>query len=183
MVRLTLCLALLPRGMESQSLSPFYTLSFLGSISLGNDRRELGATTGGLTLPDGSMGQGVLSLPPFGSSGSAPRQRLQIASSQTSIYKLLLVCIPKNKNFYYSFDFRKPSTPCRAMETLEFIIHPDGRVEEQVTGIIGRSCAEVTAAIEAQLGRVVSQQTTADYYAQGSLNRATSASQYAQNHG
>ena len=52
------------------------------------------------------------------------------------------------------------------METLEFVIHPDGRVEETVTGISGRSCGEVTAAIEAQLGRVVSQQPTADYYAQ-----------------
>ena len=52
------------------------------------------------------------------------------------------------------------------METLEFIIFPDGRVQEKVTGIIGASCAEVTAAIEAQLGRVVSQETTSEYYAQ-----------------
>ncbi|HEY9829081.1 MAG TPA: DUF2997 domain-containing protein [Stenomitos sp.] len=53
-----------------------------------------------------------------------------------------------------------------SMETLEFIIYPDGRVQEKVTGIIGASCAEVTAAIEAQLGRVVSQETTSDYFAQ-----------------
>ncbi|MBD1849432.1 DUF2997 domain-containing protein [Leptolyngbya sp. FACHB-711] len=52
------------------------------------------------------------------------------------------------------------------METLEFIIHPDGRVQEKVTGIIGASCAEVTAAIEAQLGQVISQETTSEYYAQ-----------------
>lgn len=52
------------------------------------------------------------------------------------------------------------------METLEFIIYPDGRVKEMVTGVVGRSCQEVTAAIEAQLGTVVSQETTADYYAQ-----------------
>lgn len=52
------------------------------------------------------------------------------------------------------------------METLEFIIYPDGRVKETVTGIVGASCAEVTAAIEAQLGAVVSQQTTSEYYAQ-----------------
>jgi hypothetical protein len=52
------------------------------------------------------------------------------------------------------------------MESLEFIIYPDGRVQEKVTGIVGRSCAEVTAAIEAQLGRVVSQETTSEYYAQ-----------------
>ncbi|WP_088894409.1 DUF2997 domain-containing protein [Leptolyngbya ohadii] len=52
------------------------------------------------------------------------------------------------------------------METLEFIIYPDGRVQEKVTGIIGASCAEVTAAIEAQLGQVVAQETTSEYYTQ-----------------
>lgn len=52
------------------------------------------------------------------------------------------------------------------METLEFIIYPDGRVKEMVTGIVGASCAEVTAAIEAQLGTVVSQKPTSEYYAQ-----------------
>jgi hypothetical protein len=52
------------------------------------------------------------------------------------------------------------------METLEFVIYPDGRVKEMVTGIVGNSCQEVTAAIEAQLGNVLSQVTTADYYAQ-----------------
>lgn len=52
------------------------------------------------------------------------------------------------------------------METLEFVIYPDGRVQEKVTGIIGNSCAEVTAAIEAQLGRVVSQEQTSEYFAQ-----------------
>ncbi|WAL61594.1 DUF2997 domain-containing protein [Thermocoleostomius sinensis] len=52
------------------------------------------------------------------------------------------------------------------MESLEFIIYPDGRVQEKVTGIVGKSCADVTAAIEAQLGRVVSQETTSEYYAQ-----------------
>jgi hypothetical protein len=52
------------------------------------------------------------------------------------------------------------------METLEFIIYPDGRVQEKVTGIVGASCAEVTAAIEAQLGQVVSQEATAEYFTQ-----------------
>ena len=53
-----------------------------------------------------------------------------------------------------------------AMETLEFIIYPDGRVQEKVTGIVGKSCQEVTAAIEAQLGRVISQQKTGEFYEQ-----------------
>jgi hypothetical protein len=59
------------------------------------------------------------------------------------------------------------------METLEFIIYPDGRVQEKVTGIVGSSCAEVTAAIEAQLGLVLSQESTSEYFAQ-SLQQSTS---------
>jgi hypothetical protein len=51
------------------------------------------------------------------------------------------------------------------METLEFVIYPDGRVLEKVTGVVGTSCAAVTAAIEAQLGSVVSQQNTSEYFA------------------
>ncbi|AFZ48085.1 hypothetical protein Cyast_2135 [Cyanobacterium stanieri PCC 7202] len=52
------------------------------------------------------------------------------------------------------------------METLEFIIYPDGRVKEKVTGIVGKSCEEVTRAIEEQLGVVISSQKTSDYYQQ-----------------
>ena len=52
------------------------------------------------------------------------------------------------------------------METLEFIIYPDGRVQEKVTGIVGSSCEEVTAAIEAQLGRVIAQERTSEYFSQ-----------------
>lgn len=55
------------------------------------------------------------------------------------------------------------------METLEFIIYPDGRVKETVTGIVGSSCQEVTAAIEKQLGVVVDQKQSADYYAQNKV--------------
>ncbi|MGD1906059.1 MAG: DUF2997 domain-containing protein [Leptolyngbyaceae cyanobacterium] len=64
------------------------------------------------------------------------------------------------------------------METLEFIIYADGRVKEMVTGIVGRSCEEVTAAIEAQLGDVINQETTAEYYQQPVQqdNQATSQS-------
>ncbi|MGB5975093.1 MAG: DUF2997 domain-containing protein [Nodosilinea sp.] len=54
------------------------------------------------------------------------------------------------------------------METLEFIIYPDGRVKETVTGIVGASCAEVTAVIEAQLGTVIAHQVTSEHFAQRS---------------
>ncbi|MFZ4640334.1 MAG: DUF2997 domain-containing protein [Nodosilinea sp.] len=52
------------------------------------------------------------------------------------------------------------------METLEFIIYPDGRITESVTGVRGESCTDLTAAIETELGVVIAQTPTADYYAQ-----------------
>lgn len=64
-----------------------------------------------------------------------------------------------------------------SMETLEFLIYPDGRVQEKVTGIIGASCAEVTAAIEAQLGTVVSGEHTSEYFAQTLEQSATVTAQ------
>jgi hypothetical protein len=63
------------------------------------------------------------------------------------------------------------------METLEFIIYPDGRVKETVTGIVGSSCQEVTAAIEKQLGVVVAQKQTADYYAQKTVQSTKAVAQ------
>jgi hypothetical protein len=62
------------------------------------------------------------------------------------------------------------------METLEFIIYPDGRVQETVTGIVGSSCAEVTAAIEAQLGQVTASELTSEYFAQTFHQASTSVS-------
>jgi len=64
-----------------------------------------------------------------------------------------------------------------SMETLEFIIHPDGRVQEKVTGIIGNSCTEVTAEIEAQLGEVVSTEHTSEYFAQNTIDSTTTRTQ------
>ncbi len=64
------------------------------------------------------------------------------------------------------------------METLEFIIYPDGRVKEMVTGIVGASCQEVTAAIEAQLGRVISSEKTSEFFAQ-EINQSLKATNQA----
>jgi len=50
------------------------------------------------------------------------------------------------------------------METLEFIIYPDGRVKEMVTGVVGASCEEVTRKIEAQLGTVMSREATSEFF-------------------
>jgi len=52
------------------------------------------------------------------------------------------------------------------METLEFIIYPDGRVKEMVTGVVGQSCEEVTRKIEEQLGNVLNRETTSEFYQQ-----------------
>jgi len=59
------------------------------------------------------------------------------------------------------------------METLEFIIYPNGRVEERVTGIVGSSCAEVTEAIEAKLGIVAHRELTSENFAQQQLTSQT----------
>ena len=64
------------------------------------------------------------------------------------------------------------------METLEFVIYPDGRVQEKVTGITGASCAEVTAAIEAQLGQVLTTEKTSEYFSQP-ISQSTTATQSA----
>jgi Protein of unknown function (DUF2997) len=64
-----------------------------------------------------------------------------------------------------------------SMETLEFIIHPDGKVQEKVTGVVGQSCTVVTAAIESALGQVVSQSQTAEYFATNVELAATASNQ------
>jgi Protein of unknown function (DUF2997) len=60
------------------------------------------------------------------------------------------------------------------METIEFVIYPDGRVEERVSGIVGGCCAIVTAAIEEKLGVVASQELTSEYFAQATQNNQVS---------
>jgi Protein of unknown function (DUF2997) len=65
-----------------------------------------------------------------------------------------------------------------SMETLEFIIYPDGRVQEKVTGVVGQSCTVVTAAIEAELGDVISQSPTTEYFNQN-LELTTTATNQA----
>lgn len=63
------------------------------------------------------------------------------------------------------------------METLEFVIYPDGRVWEKVTGIQGSSCEQVTAAIEAQLGHTIVQEPTGDFFAATQSETATETTQ------
>jgi Protein of unknown function (DUF2997) len=63
------------------------------------------------------------------------------------------------------------------LETLEFVIYPDGRVQEKVTGIVGSSCTKVTAEIEAALGRVVSNRPTEEFFEQDNPQSVTTSNQ------
>ena len=52
------------------------------------------------------------------------------------------------------------------MEQIEYLIKPDGTVEEPVVGIPGVHCAQETAGIEAKLGAVEKREHTPEYYQQ-----------------
>ena len=51
-----------------------------------------------------------------------------------------------------------------AKQEVEFVIKPDGTVEERVIGVSGPDCEKVTEAIEQALGEVVKRERTSDYY-------------------
>ncbi len=51
-----------------------------------------------------------------------------------------------------------------ADETIDIIIHPDGRVELQVCGVKGERCLEVTKAVEEVLGGKVQRDFTSEMY-------------------
>ena len=63
------------------------------------------------------------------------------------------------------------------METLEFIIYPDGRVLEKVTSVKGTDCMGITDKIEEELGRVLSREATAEQFAANVLEEDASVSQ------
>lgn len=49
-------------------------------------------------------------------------------------------------------------------ETVNVVIHPDGRVEIQVCGVKGEKCLEVTKAVEEALGNKVKREFTSEMY-------------------
>lgn len=53
-----------------------------------------------------------------------------------------------------------------SIETLEFKIYPDGRVEETVRGVKGGSCTKVTEKINEALGKVVQSAPTEEMFEQ-----------------
>lgn len=50
--------------------------------------------------------------------------------------------------------------------TVRFTIRPDGRVEERVEGVIGPACQQLTERLEAALGSVERQESTAEAFQQ-----------------
>lgn len=49
-------------------------------------------------------------------------------------------------------------------QEIEFIIKPDGSVEERVIGVSGPECEKITADIEKALGEVAKRERTGDFY-------------------
>lgn len=62
-----------------------------------------------------------------------------------------------------------------AQHTIRFRIRPDGRVDEQVEGIQGMACEQLTARIEARLGVVQRRQPTAEAYQAATVPQAQAA--------
>ena len=51
-------------------------------------------------------------------------------------------------------------------QTLKFIIRQDGYVTEEVIGVIGNQCQEITKSIEEKLGEVSYVETKTEFYQQ-----------------
>jgi hypothetical protein len=58
-----------------------------------------------------------------------------------------------------------------AQQTIRFRIRPDGRVDEQVEGLMGSACEQLTDRIEAQLGVVQRRQPTSEAFAVAPLSQ------------
>tara|TARA_B100001094_G_scaffold64608_1_gene60601 strand:- start:516 stop:740 length:225 start_codon:yes stop_codon:yes gene_type:complete len=51
-------------------------------------------------------------------------------------------------------------------QTVKFIINQDGTVSEEVIGVIGNECQNITRSIEEKLGNVTYVETKPEYYEQ-----------------
>ena len=51
-------------------------------------------------------------------------------------------------------------------QTLKFTIRQDGTVTEEVIGVVGNECQEITAAVEKKLGNVTYVETKPEFYQQ-----------------
>ena len=51
-----------------------------------------------------------------------------------------------------------------AQQTIKFTIRQDGTVTEEVMGVVGNECENLTRIIESKLGNVLTTQHKAEYY-------------------
>ena len=49
-------------------------------------------------------------------------------------------------------------------QQIEFVIKPDGTVEETVTGVTGPDCEIISGTIENALGEITERKQTSEYY-------------------
>tara|TARA_B100000131_G_C17937121_1_gene540802 strand:+ start:126 stop:338 length:213 start_codon:yes stop_codon:yes gene_type:complete len=56
-------------------------------------------------------------------------------------------------------------------QTLKFTIRQDGYVTEEVTGVQGTQCLDITEKIENELGEIQWRKETPDYYKQENLQK------------
>jgi hypothetical protein len=61
-------------------------------------------------------------------------------------------------------------------ETIRFTIKQDGTVIEQVEGVYGSNCENLTSNIEEKLGEVYFKESTSDYYNQAKITETQNVS-------
>ena len=61
-------------------------------------------------------------------------------------------------------------------ETIRFTIKQDGTIIEQVEGVYGSNCENLTSNIEEKLGEVYFKESTSDYYNQAKITETQNVS-------
>jgi hypothetical protein len=80
--------------------------------------------------------------------------------------RTLLICDPHARASSAPAHLLRDAARAGRAQELEFIIYPDGRVEERVRGIKGANCQEVTAEINKALGEVYESKPTKEMFEQ-----------------
>lgn len=70
----------------------------------------------------------------------------------------------------HGYDLGRLTLPGMPQRTIHYRILPDGRVEQQVEGVAGTACEQLTERIEARLGRVQQRRLTAEAYQHASTD-------------
>ncbi|CAJ1970129.1 unnamed protein product [Cylindrotheca closterium] len=93
------------------------------------------------------------------SSANAFAPKSTSSSSSSALLKAQKIGTPN-----YGGDFDPNSLGGTNVQSIEFKIYPDGRVEEKVIGVKGGNCHSVTEKINESLGKVVESAPTEELY-------------------